>query len=263
MLTLLLFYADEQALTRLDAAERNRLVDRHVRYRQEVASTGARILGSRALQPSRTAVTVRPVDGRLRVSHGSPLRGRDTVIGYYLVDCGDLDEATGLAKRYPMPEGLGCIEVRPVMEAWTYAPSVETRASTATVWRCYEDVSRWHEWKACVERVDLDGPFATGTRGWLTPAGGQPLPLRLTSVHPGRGYTSETRIAEDIVLRLDHVLTPRPEGGTTITHTVTMPRSALDLHGMEFSPRFNAGMLTTLEAVAARALALEQGESAS
>jgi hypothetical protein len=72
-------------------------------------------LGGEGLQPSSTATTVRiRVDGEAIVSDGPFAETKEQLVGYYLLDCKDLDDALAWAKRIPMPGGD--VEVRPVMD---------------------------------------------------------------------------------------------------------------------------------------------------
>jgi hypothetical protein len=72
-------------------------------------------LGGEGLQPSSTATTVRiAVNEEPIVSDGPFAETKEQLVGYYLLDCKDLDDALAWAKRIPMPGGD--VEVRPVMD---------------------------------------------------------------------------------------------------------------------------------------------------
>ena len=72
-------------------------------------------LGGEGLQPSSTATTIRlSVDREPIVSDGPFAETKEQLVGYYLLDCKDLDDALAWAKRIPMPGGD--VEVRPVMD---------------------------------------------------------------------------------------------------------------------------------------------------
>lgn len=252
MIFMLLFHSDEKAIAAMTPAEQNRLIEAHVAYNHDFLQKRCEVLATRALQPSVTAVTVRP--GRETVVSPGPAQVTDRpLVGFYLIDCAGADEAVELASGYPMPEGLGSIEVRAVMQEWDYAPSVDTTAPPAAVWRRYSDVAGWPSWKHGIERVELDGPFQTGTTGRLVAEGQPPMAYRIVSAAPNRGYVSETELAEGIFLRIEHSLAALPDGGTRITHRVKVPRAALDVYGHDFSPRLNEGIRLTLAALSAAA----------
>jgi hypothetical protein len=61
------------------------------------------------------AKSVRVRDGRTQIADGPAVQTSEQLGGYYLVECGDLDEALGLAAQIP-GASYGTIEVRPVLE---------------------------------------------------------------------------------------------------------------------------------------------------
>ncbi len=74
-----------------------------------------RCLASEALQPVRTAVTVRVRNGKVSVRDGPFTETKELLAGFYLIDAADLDEAIQVASQIP-PARVGSIEVRPVRE---------------------------------------------------------------------------------------------------------------------------------------------------
>jgi len=70
------------------------------------------IKGGERLDTSRTATTVRRVNGQMKVVDGPFIESKEQVGGYALVDVSELDAAIQLAKIWPM----GDVEVRPVVE---------------------------------------------------------------------------------------------------------------------------------------------------
>ena len=66
------------------------------------------------MQPTSTATTVRVKDGKPVTTHGPFAETREALIGYYLIEAKDLDQATGIAARVPSAK-IGSIEVRPIM----------------------------------------------------------------------------------------------------------------------------------------------------
>ena len=47
---------------------------------------------------------------------------------------------------------------------WTTEHNVETDAEPEVIWGMWSDVSRWPEWNADLERTEISGPFAAGSR---------------------------------------------------------------------------------------------------
>ena len=70
------------------------------------------IKGGARLDTTKTATTVRRVNGQMKVSDGPFVETKEQVGGYCLVDVPDLDAAIRLAKSWP----AGDVEVRPTVE---------------------------------------------------------------------------------------------------------------------------------------------------
>jgi len=83
-------------------------------FTQEIQARGL-MLGGEALEPSSTATTVRVRDGHALVTDGPFAETKEQILGYYLLECADLDEALEMAARIP-GAASGGIEVRPIWE---------------------------------------------------------------------------------------------------------------------------------------------------
>lgn len=81
-------------------------------YAESVAESG-HMLAAEALQPVRTAATVRMRAGRVTVTDGPFAETKEQLTGFYLIDARDLNEAIQLAGHIPAAR-VGCVEVRPV-----------------------------------------------------------------------------------------------------------------------------------------------------
>jgi hypothetical protein len=68
-----------------------------------------------ALQSARTAATLQVRNGKLAVTDGPFAETKEQLGGFFLIDARDLNEAIGLASKWPSAR-LGTIEVRPVEE---------------------------------------------------------------------------------------------------------------------------------------------------
>ena len=91
-------------------------------------------LGGEGLQPSSTATTVRiAVDGEPIVSDGPFVETKEQLVGYYLLDCKNLDDALAWAKRIPMPGGD--VEVRPVLDYEARGSELHSNDATAEAGR--------------------------------------------------------------------------------------------------------------------------------
>ena len=109
---MLLHYADET--TEMSAEERREDQALLTSWLEDTIARGVNLQASN-LQPSRTAATVRARDGDLLVTDGPFAETKEQLAGYYILDCGNLDEAIEWAKKIPTAcrGGEGCIEIRP------------------------------------------------------------------------------------------------------------------------------------------------------
>lgn len=68
------------------------------------------------LDSRRTAMTVRVRNGEATVTDGPFAETKEVLGGYFIADCGDLDEAIEIAARIPVAEA-GSVEIRPLLES--------------------------------------------------------------------------------------------------------------------------------------------------
>jgi hypothetical protein len=111
---LLMIYGNEMDRANATKADMEAMFAQYRDYTQSIIQSGHMKAGD-ALQPSTTATTVRVREGKTLRTDGPFAETKEQLIGYYLVDAKDLDEATKLAARIPGAKS-GAIEVRPVME---------------------------------------------------------------------------------------------------------------------------------------------------
>jgi len=72
------------------------------------------LVGVNRLHSPESATSVRVRDGQTEITDGPFAVTKEVLVGYYVLECGDLDEALKLAERMPMAP-WATIEVRPVM----------------------------------------------------------------------------------------------------------------------------------------------------
>ncbi len=75
---------------------------------------GGKLRGGEELQPSNTATTIRPHEGRPMVTDGPFMESKENVAGFVTIDVADLDEAIAIAKRWPYEDQI--VEIRPVID---------------------------------------------------------------------------------------------------------------------------------------------------
>src|ERR671915_201397 len=73
------------------------------------------LLAAEALEPVRTATTVRVRHGKVSVTDGPFAETKEQLAGFYLIEARDLNDAIQVAAKIP-PAREGSIEVRPVRE---------------------------------------------------------------------------------------------------------------------------------------------------
>jgi hypothetical protein len=109
-----MIFHDEKDLDALSAAERQALVDSALEYDDDIRRSGHYIV-SDALEPARTARTVRVRGGKVSTTDGPFAETKEQLGGFFLIEARDMDEACAVASRFP-PARLGIVEVRPVRE---------------------------------------------------------------------------------------------------------------------------------------------------
>ncbi len=106
---MLLIYTDPQVAA-TEGADMQAWMD----YTNALVESGA-MLGGDPLQGPETATTVRVRNGDRLVTDGPFAETKEHLLGFYMVDCADLDAALGWAARIPSAP-YGSVEVRPIQE---------------------------------------------------------------------------------------------------------------------------------------------------
>ena len=111
---LLLIYQNEKAWETMPQDEQNKFFGEYMQLSQDLKSSG-KSKGGEALQPIRTATTVRVRNGKVQTTDGPFAETREQLGGFYLIDATDLDDAIAIASRIP-PARKGTVEIRPILE---------------------------------------------------------------------------------------------------------------------------------------------------
>jgi hypothetical protein len=107
-----LIYGDASRWETFSPAEREAAFKRYRVFAQEAREAGV-MLGGDELGPTHDATTVRVRDAETLVTDGPYAEVKEALGGYFLLECGSMDEAVDWATRIPGAEH-GAIEVRPV-----------------------------------------------------------------------------------------------------------------------------------------------------
>lgn len=135
---------------------------------------------------------------------------------------------------------------------WRFEHTERTSADPVQIWARYADPSRWSEWDHDVRRASLDGPFAQGSTGTLTPASGPTTKFRVTELVEGRVFVDESRLP-GATMTFGHELSAGPDGTTVLTHTITISGPLSGLFGRLVGRRLAAGLLESMRRLAALA----------
>ena len=111
---LALIYQDENGRESVSEDAIQKMYAAYRAFGAEAEQRGA-MRGGNELQPATTATTVRVRNGETMVTDGPFAETKETLGGYYLLECDSLDDAVDLAAKIPGAQ-YGAIEVRPVVE---------------------------------------------------------------------------------------------------------------------------------------------------
>jgi hypothetical protein len=107
-----LIYGDDARWDALSDTEREAVYDRYRAFAEEAREAGV-MLGGEELASTRDATTVRVRGDETLVTDGPYAEVKEALGGYFLFECGSLDEAIEYAARIPGAE-TGAVEVRPL-----------------------------------------------------------------------------------------------------------------------------------------------------
>ena len=121
-------YGDESQWSDVTPEQSAAVMAAYNAFGEEVVKAGV-MLGGEGLEPTSAATTVRVRDGERLLSDGPFAETKEQLGGYYLLECGSLDEAIEWAAKIP-GAASGSVEVRPVMN-YEAAGSEDARQSAA------------------------------------------------------------------------------------------------------------------------------------
>src|SRR5690349_14724695 len=108
---LLLIYANEREQAGMTPEQGQQMFTDYMQFTQAVKDSGHYRAGE-ALEPTRTATTVRVREGKTLTTDGPFAETREQLGGFYLIEAEHLDDAIKIAAQIPDAKG-GSIEVRP------------------------------------------------------------------------------------------------------------------------------------------------------
>jgi hypothetical protein len=143
---------------------------------------------------------------------------------------------------------------------WAAEHSVQTTASPESIWRLWSDVSTWGDWNTDIERIEISGPFATGSTIAMTPVGQVTVELRITKASEPNLFVDEADLGEVLVTTF-HRIEPLDNERSLVTYRMEITGPAADTVGPELGPEISGDFPETLAALVERAAASEKGST--
>jgi hypothetical protein len=109
---LLLLRGDADAEASMTDADRRAMVDDHIAYAAMLRERGAHVYGDPLDVPERSRV-IRFDGTEPTVTDGPFVEAKESLGGFYVLECATIDEATELARQLPRSPGL-VAEIRPI-----------------------------------------------------------------------------------------------------------------------------------------------------
>lgn len=122
--------------------------------------------------------------------------------------------------------------------AWEIVHSVETTASPAFAWNFWTDVRNWDDPPA---KFELDGPFATGSRGTTRLPGQEPLRWFIAEVTPPSAATIEISL-DGASLSFQWRFEGLPDGRTRLTQRIALQGEKAELYLSQVKAAFTANL---------------------
>ena len=111
---MLLIYSEEGAGEASSADDRQAMMAEYVKFTEDLRSSGA-MVGGDELDVTSKAKTVTLNNGERLVTDGPFAETKESLGGYYLVECDTEDQAVEWASKVPAAR-YGKVEVRPVVQ---------------------------------------------------------------------------------------------------------------------------------------------------
>jgi uncharacterized protein YndB with AHSA1/START domain len=131
---------------------------------------------------------------------------------------------------------------------WTNEQNIETTASPEAIWRLWSDVAGWPEWNGDIEHIEISGPFATGSTVTMTPAGQDPVELRIAEALEPESFIDEAHLG-DVVVRTIHSVERVDDDRNRVTYRMEISGPAADSVGPELGPQISGDFPETLAAL--------------
>src|SRR5438093_8833500 len=135
---------------------------------------------------------------------------------------------------------------------WTKEHSVETSAAPEAIWRLWADVAGWPAWNGDIERIELVGPFAAGSKIVMTPIGQEPVELRIADAVEPERFVDEAELGE-IVVRTVHRIERLDGERARVSYRMEITGPAADTLGPQIGPEISGDFPEVLASLVERA----------
>jgi hypothetical protein len=135
---------------------------------------------------------------------------------------------------------------------WTNEQSIDTTATPEAIWQLWSDVGGWPSWNGDIERIEISGPFAAGSRISMTPVGQDTVELQITEAVEPEMFVDEADLG-DVVVRTIHRVDRLDGGRSRVTYRMEISGPASDAIGPELGPQISGDFPETLAALVERA----------
>jgi uncharacterized protein YndB with AHSA1/START domain len=120
---------------------------------------------------------------------------------------------------------------------WSIEHEIEADVQPKAIWRAWTEVEQWPRWNADIERISIDGPFATGSTITMTPKGQETVELRIAEAVESERFVDEADVGGTIV-RTTHLIDRRADGRVRIVYRLEASGPAEDQIGPAVSADF-------------------------
>jgi Polyketide cyclase / dehydrase and lipid transport len=132
-------------------------------------------------------------------------------------------------------------------------------ASPETIFHIYQDVDNWNKWDPDTKFSILINGLTLGSKGRLTPAKGNTVPIEVSSIQENRHFTVVSKTAL-FRMDFDHELEP-VVGGTRVVHRVKFAGLLKPILTRILGPQIDKGLPVTLQRLKALAEATQAGNA--
>ncbi len=133
---------------------------------------------------------------------------------------------------------------------WSVENTAPSDTGLGALWRLLSDPNRWAEWNPTIVEAVIEGAFADGTAIRLKTHRGRESTVTLRDVRPEQGFTTVSGLP-GAELRIEHELSPTPDGGSLTTERAVLRGPLSRLWGLLLGRQFREDMTAATTAAAA------------